>query len=254
MRVCNCLFFVMVAALAWAPVQAAPKAKAQTQTAAKAKAEIQRLTQSQKELQAQVDQLTAERDGLQNRLAATQSLQEDLAAAQKSRDMARQETAGIRRELDQMKSTLAENQGSTDSILSELKKTKADLAAAQAASESLRTELAAAKEKKAAPIGEGALVILTPDITPARPLNLNRVTPRARKVSRGVVVVNVLVNETGDVLDARLLQGLPGEGEWVDKANAACVEAAKRIVFDPARLADGKTRVRVWQGVGLMLD
>ena len=103
MRVCNCLFFVMVAALAWAPVQAAPKAKAQTQTAAKAKAEIQRLTQSQKELQAQVDQLTAERDGLQNRLAATQSLQEDLAAAQKSRDMARQETAGIRRELDQMK-------------------------------------------------------------------------------------------------------------------------------------------------------
>jgi hypothetical protein len=66
--------------------------------------------------------------------------------------------------------------------------------------------------------------------------------------------VNVLISERGDVLGARLLQGLRGEGEWVDKANAACVEAAKSIVFDPARAADGKTKVRVWQGVGFRLD
>jgi hypothetical protein len=69
-----------------------------------------------------------------------------------------------------------------------------------------------------------------------------------------VVVVNVLVSEGGDVLDTRLLQGLHGHGEWVDKANASCVEAAKRLVFDPARAADGKTKVRVWQGVGFLLD
>ena len=27
-----------------------------------------------------------------------------------------------------------------------------------------------------------------------------------------------------------------------------------RLVFDPARTADGKTKVKVWQGVGFMLD
>jgi hypothetical protein len=73
-------------------------------------------------------------------------------------------------------------------------------------------------------------------------------------VGRGVVVVNVLISELGEVLDCRLLQGLPGSGDAVDKANAACVEAAKRLVFDPARAADGKTKIRVWQGVGFMLD
>ena len=64
----------------------------------------------------------------------------------------------------------------------------------------------------------------------------------------------VLISESGEVLDSRLLQSLPGKGEWVDKANAACVDQAKRLVFDPARAADGKTRVRVWQGVGFFLD
>ena len=50
------------------------------------------------------------------------------------------------------------------------------------------------------------------------------------------------------------LRFMVDDGAWVDKGNAACVEAAKRIVFDPARAADGKTKVRVWQGVGFMLD
>jgi len=206
------------------------------------------------QLQAQVKKLTAERDELKDRLAATENLQSDLAAAQKSRDMARQETDSVRKELDQMKSALAENQGSADLILKELQKAKEDLAACQAANESLRAAVAEAKEKQGAPAGEGALVPITPDITPARALNLNRVTPKAKGVGRGVVVVNVLVSESGEVLDARLLQGLPGNGAKYDLANAACVDAAKRVVFDPARAADGKTKVRVWQGVGFLLD
>jgi len=205
------------------------------------------------QLQAQLKKVSAERDDLKDRLAATESLQEDLAAAQKSRDLARQETDTVRKELDQIKGALAENQGSSDAILQELQKSKADLAAALAANESLRAAAAEAKEKRDAPASEGALVPITPDIIPARPLNLNRVTPKARHVS-GVVVVNVLVSESGDVLDSRLLQGLPGTGEWNDKANAACVDAAKLIVFDPARAADGKTKVRVWQGVGFLVD
>jgi seryl-tRNA synthetase len=203
--------------------------------------------------QAQLKKVTQERDELKDRLAATESLQEDLAAAQKSRDMARQETERSRRELEQMKSALAENQGSADTILNELQKTKAELAAAKEALASIKGEAEERKEKLAAPAAEGALVPITPDITPARPINLGRITPKAKKVT-GVVVVNVLVGENGEVLDTRLLQGLPGDSEWVAKGNAACVEAARRIVFDPARAADGRTKVRVWQGVGFMLE
>jgi len=240
MRVLQTLITVAAVLLSGAFIQAAPaKPRPKVNVAA---------------LQAQIQKLTQERDDLKDRLAATESLQEDLAATQKSRDMARQETDSIRKELEQMKSALAENQGSADTILKELRKAKEDLAAAQAANESLRDAAAAAKEKQAGPASEGALVPITPDITPAIPMNLNRITPKARKVSRGVVVVNVLVSENGEVLDARLLQGLPGKGEWVDKANADCVDQAKRIVFDPARAADGKTKVRVWQGVGFLLD
>ena len=242
MRVRTILTTVLFAlASGSAPLQAAAKAapKARVSTA---------------QLQAQVTRLTAERDDLKDRLTATEGLQEDLAAAQKSRDLARQEAEACRKELDQMKNSLAENQGSADTILQDLKKAKDDLAACQGTNASLQTELAAAKEKKANPVGEGSLVVLAKDIAPARPMNLNRVTPKAKKVGKGVVVVNVLVSENGEVLDSRLLQGLPGTGEWVDKANDACVESAKRLVFDPARMADGKTKVRVWQGVGFMID
>jgi seryl-tRNA synthetase len=203
--------------------------------------------------QSQLKKVTQERDELKDRLAATESLQEDLAAAQKSRDMARQETERSRKELEQMKSALAENQGSADTILNELQKAKADLATAKDALAALKGEAEGRKEQLAAPAAEGALVPFSPELTPARPINLARITPQAKKVT-GVVVVNVLVSETGEVLDTRLLQGLPGDSEWVAKGNAACVEAAKRIVFDPARAADGRTKVRVWQGVGFMLD
>jgi len=203
-------------------------------------------------LQAQIKKLTQERDELQERLAATESLQEDLAAAQKSRDLARQDTEAVRKQLEEIKGAMAENQGSADTLLKELQKAKAEAAANQATIQSLKDDLAKASETKATE-AEKAVVPLTPDITPAKAMNLGRITPKARKVS-GVVVVNVLVSENGEVLDTRLLQGLPGEGEWVQKANEACVDAAKRIVFDPARAADGKTKVRVWQGVGFMLD
>jgi len=205
-------------------------------------------------LQAQLKKVTEERDDLKERLAATESLAEDLAATQKSRDLARQETAAARKELETIKSSLTENQSSTDTLLEELKKAKEDLAAARGALASMQKEAATTKEKEAAPTAEGALVPLTPDITPARPLNLSRITPKVKKGS-GVIVVNVLISESGDVLEARLLQGLGGEpSEWTEKAHLACVEAAKRLVFDPARAADGKTRVRVWQGVGFRVD
>ncbi|MGA2083099.1 MAG: hypothetical protein ABSH53_21165 [Holophaga sp.] len=242
MRILNLLTAAFVVVLAGAtPARAAAKTKP-------------RVPAAQLRLQEQVKKLTAERDDLKDRLAAMGSLQEDLASAQQSRDLARQEAENSRKELDAMKASLAENQGSADTILKELQKTKEDLATSQAANEKLRVDLEAARQKQAAPAGEGTLVPITPDITPAIPMNLDRIQPKAKKVSRGVVVVNVLVSEGGDVLDTRLLQGLHGHGEWVDKANASCVEAAKRLVFDPARAADGKTKVRVWQGVGFLLD
>jgi DNA repair exonuclease SbcCD ATPase subunit len=204
------------------------------------------------QLQAQIKKLTQERDELKERLAATESLQEDLAAAQKSRDLSRQESEAVRKQLDEIKGALAENQGSADSLLKGLQKAKEEAAANQVQIQTLKDELAKATEAKATE-AEKAVQPLTPEITPAKPMNLNRITPKVRKVT-GVVVVNVLVSENGEVLDSRLLQGLPGEGEWVQKANEACVEAAKRIVFDPARGGDGKTKVRVWQGVGFLLD
>ncbi len=203
-------------------------------------------------LQAQIKKLTAERDELADRLKATESLQEDLAAAQKSRDLARQETEAVRKQLDQLKAALTENQGSADTLLKEIQKGKDAVAAREATIQELRDQLAKLTEQKTAEAGK-AVVAITPDIVPARPLNLNKITPKVRKVS-GVVVVNVLIAENGDVLDTRLLQALPGEGEYVTKAHEACLEAAKRIVFDPARTADGKARVRVWQGVGFYLD
>ena len=202
------------------------------------------------QLQAQVKKLTAERDELQERLGATENLQQDLVAAQKSRDLARQEAQACQKELEQLKASFSENQSSGDAILNDLQKTKADLAALQAENEKLRKRAEAPEPK-----GESAgAVPIGPEIQPAIPMNLKRVTPGAKKVDRGVVVVNVLVSENGEVLATRLLQGLPGKNEWIDKANEACVEAAKRLVFDPARAADGKTKVRVWQGVGFLLD
>jgi hypothetical protein len=205
-------------------------------------------------LQAQVKRLIVERDDLSAKLQAAQVQQEDLAAAQKSRDLAKEEAVSIRKELDQIKGSLKENQQSGDSILTDLQHGRELLKAAQDENAKLKIDLAAANAKLSGKQGEGALLPITPDVIPARPINLNQVRPKAKKVDKGVVVVNVLVNESGEVLATKLLQGLPGTGEWVDKANDACVEAAKRLVFEPATAGEGKTRVRVWQGVGFLLD
>ncbi|MBK8792288.1 MAG: hypothetical protein IPN59_03860 [Holophaga sp.] len=206
------------------------------------------------QLQAQVKKLTAERDELKERLGATESIQQDLAEASKSRDLARQETLACRKELEQLKASFGENQSGSDAILNDLQKAKADGAMAAAENEKLRKQVEALEAKLQSGVAEGALMVVGPDITPAKAMNMNRITPKARKVDRGVVVVNVLVSENGEVLATRLLQGLPGDDEWVKKANDACVDAAKRLVFDPARAADGKTKVRVWQGVGFLID
>ncbi len=231
LRIAACLL------CAW-PLVAAPTAKGSTVA----------------QLQAQLKRLTAERDELKARLQAVEALQRDLTAAQKGRDLARTEAEEARRELARLQGILKENQGSGEQLLQDLRRVEAERTAALAEVERLRTALEAAEDRLRGRVQEGELVVLARDVTPARPLNLARVTPTVRKVGRGVVVVQVLVSENGDVLDSRLLQPLPGEGEWVQKANEACVEAAKRLVFDPARAADGKTRVRVWQGVGFYLN
>jgi len=206
------------------------------------------------QLQAQVKKLTVERDELKERLGATENIQQDLAEAQRSRDLARQEAQACQKELDQRKASFNENQSSRDAILKDLQKAKADVATLQAENEKLRKQMEAQEARQKAGVDEGALVPIGPEVQPARPMNLSRVTPKAKKVDRGVVVVNVLVSEKGEVLATRLLQGLPGKGEWIDKANEACVEAAKLLVFDPAYTVEGKIKVRVWQGVGFLLD
>jgi hypothetical protein len=208
---------------------------------------------SASQLQAQLKKVTAERDGLKERVASLEGLQQELAAAQRSRDLAKEEATTASKALERLKSSLTENQSSGESLLKDLQQAKSDLGSTREENVRLRKELGLVNAKLAGQVGEGALVPLTPDVVPARPVNLKRSTPSVKKVDRGVVVVNVLVNEAGEVLDTRLLQGLPGDGEWVQKANDACVEAARRLVFDPARTKDG-VRVRVWQGVGFLLD
>lgn len=204
-------------------------------------------------LQAQVKHLTEERDQLKEKLASSEGLETELAAAQRSRDGFKGEAEGMRKELDRLKASLSENQSGSDAILLELRQAKDAAKASQEENAQLKRSLSELKEKASAPTSEGAMVPLGPDVTPAKAINLLRITPSRKKVERGVVVVNVLISEAGEVLDARLLQGLPKEGEWEQKAHEACLEAAKKLIFDPARLKDG-TRVRVWQGVGFLLD
>lgn len=212
------------------------------------------------QLQAQVRKLTEERDSLKQRLAATDSLQQDLVAAQQARDQARADADAARREAEQLRANLKANESGGDTLLKDLeaaRKTAAaareELAKAKAENEELRQQVAAAPK-------EGDLVMLTRDVQPARPLNLNRATPRIKASGffssrpKGVVVVNVLISEKGEVLDARLIQGLPGDAPDVKAANEACVQSAKNLVFDPATSKDGSTRFKVWQGVGFYLD
>lgn len=212
------------------------------------------------QLEAQVKRLTEERDGLKQRLAATEALQQDLLAAQNARDQAKAEAEAAHHEVDQVRSVLQENQHSSDTILQELQTAKKEAQEARAEAEKLRAGNAELQKQANAAPAEGDLVVLGESIVPARPLNLNRVTPRLKAASlfaarpKGVVVVNVLISEKGEVVAARLVQGLPGDDAEAREAGEACVEAAKKVVFDPAASRDGKTRFKVWQGVGFFLD
>jgi len=212
------------------------------------------------QLQAQVKRLTEERDDLKQRLAATEDLQKDITSARKARDLAKTEADTTRREIEQLRATLRENQGGGDALLRDLQDAKQAAAEARAEAGRLKVENEALQLKTAAVPGQGDLVQLAEDIQPARAVNLNRATPRLKASSffagrpKGVVVVHVLINEKGDVLAARLIQGLPGDSTEAREAGEACVEAAKHLVFDPASSKDGKTKFKVWQGVGFYLD
>ncbi|HCZ32844.1 MAG TPA: hypothetical protein DHV93_04955 [Holophagaceae bacterium] len=212
------------------------------------------------QLVVQVRRLTEERDGLKQRLAATEDLQQELAAAHKARDLARAEAEAARKETNQVRAILQENQGGGDALLKEFQAARQDAVDARAEAAKLKAENEGLRTKVSASPTEGDLVVLSEDIQPARPINLNRVVPRLKSSGlfsgrpRGVVVVNVLVNEKGEVIASRLIQGLPGDGPDVKEAGEACVEAAKKIVFDPATSQDGKIRFKVWQGVGFYLD
>ncbi len=212
------------------------------------------------QLQVQVKRLTDELDDLKQRLAATEDLQQEAAGAKKARDLARAEADAARKEVDQLRATLKENQGGSDAILNELQEAKVEAEEAKVEAERLRAQNASLLFKANAVPGEGDLVQLSEEIQPARPINLTRATPHLSASGlfaarpKGVVVVQVLVSEKGDVLSARLLQGLPGDSADAKAAGTACVEAAKHLVFDPASSKDGKTHFKVWQGVGFYLD
>jgi len=212
------------------------------------------------QLEVQVKRLTEERDGLKQRLSATEELEQQLLGAKKARDLAKSELEALRKETEQLRATLKENQGGGDAILKELQEARQAAADARAAAERMGGELVELQAKTRATPGEGDLVPLGEEVQLARPINLNRATPRLKASGflaarpKGVVVVNVLVSEKGDVLAARLLQGLPGDSPEAREAAEACVEAAKHLVFDAASSKDGKTRFKVWQGVGFYLD
>jgi hypothetical protein len=212
------------------------------------------------QLETQVKRLTTERDDLKQRLAATEDIQQELSTARKARDLAKAEAEATRKESDQLRATLKENQGGGDAILKELQEAKEAAAAAKEEAARLSRQNEDLKLKVSATPTEGDLVILGVDLKPARAINLNRITPHIKGSGlftgnpKGVVVVNVLISEKGDVLAARLLQSLPGDAPVSRQAEEACVEAAKHIVFDPATSADGKTKFKVWQGVGFYLD
>jgi len=92
------------------------------------------------QLQAQVKRLTEERDVLKERLAATESLQQEAAGAKKARDLARAEAEAARKETDQLRAALKENQGGGDAILNELQEAKLDAEETKAEAERLRAQ------------------------------------------------------------------------------------------------------------------
>lgn len=105
---------------------------------------------------------------------------------------------------------------------------------------------------------DGALVHLTPQIVPARPLNIEQVRPpRATGLTervKGVIVVSCWVDAKGKVKSVRMIQPLPGSSYDVKELNRAYQDAATRLVFEPAMSSDGSKHFQVWQGVGFLVD
>lgn len=217
---------------------------------------------SSAQLKAELKKVTAERDALQAKQAATQAkldaqsaLPSQLADAQASRDQFKAQAATATQELTSLKAMMKENAGDADALLKGVAKAKDQLATCQADRDKLAAENAELKRRLNGPFQPGDTVIENETITPANPLNLYKVTPKLSGwgAPKGVVVVNVFIDDKGEVTAARLLQPLSGDSQKVKDANAACLDAAKRVVFDPARTSDG-TPVKVWQGVGFYLD
>lgn len=207
------------------------------------------------QMKADLKKLTAERDALQAKLDAQATLASQLADAQGSRDQYKAQAASAKQELASLKAMMKENAGDSDALLKGVAKSKDQLATCQAERDKLVKENTDLKRRLEGPFQAGDTVIETEDITPANPLNLYKVTPKLTgwAAPKGVVVVNVFIDDKGEVTAARLLQPLTGDSQKVKDANAACLDAAKRVVFDPARTKDGQP-VKVWQGVGFYLD
>lgn len=208
------------------------------------------------QMKKQIDLLISERDELSIKLAQYEEDKEALVTLKKSLDLLKKENDELRIKLDQMKIMLSENDQSSETMLKEFADNKKELDFLRTKVSQLEQENDDLNPYSKTGIKEGTLVVLSEDITPAKPMNLDRVNPRLGPAwgrPRGLVIVNVLINERGEVLAARVLQGLSGESNEIKDANEACLESAKRIVFDPARSKEGR-RVKVWQAVGFYLD
>jgi len=196
--------------------------------------------------------LTQERDSLKRQL---EELRQEHAELSRQLDEANAQRDQAVAQSEQLEATLRENQSGGQSLLRELQQARSNLKSNNDKIEALEKEIASLRARidEAANPRDGSFAHLGPDVIPAKCLNLRRMTPEVKRVS-GVVVVNCLINELGEPVDVHLIQGLPGnETEWVIKAHAACLEAAKRLFFEPATTLDGSVRLKVWQGVGFNL-
>jgi len=207
-------------------------------------------------LRSQVKTLTEERDALRLQVDEIPVLlKQENAELYRQLDEVETQREQALAELEQLRATLKENQSGGDSLLRELQQTKNDLRGKNDRVELLEAEVASlqARLDDNVNIKDGAFVQFGPDIIPAECINLWRMTPKVKR-AKGVVVINCLINELGDPIDVRLIQGLPGKAtELTVEAHEACLEAAKRLVFRPATNKSG-VRLKVWQGVGFILN
>jgi len=70
-------------------------------------------------------------------------------------------------------------------------------------------------------------------------VNPNYPAGAAEKKIEGIVIVNVLISETGDVVEVIVTQGLPGG------FNEETIKAVRQWKYEPA-MKDGQ-RVKVWK-------